>query len=479
MASITAGSASNRSHHRRVLLTCSATVVCTQMYLTAMNVALPAIGEGLQATNAQLQWSLNIYALVLASILMVSGALGDHFGRKRFMIIGMLTFTFGNVLAASAPSAMVLIAARGFQGLGASMLPVISLAVINNVFTDPAERARAIGVWNALMSIGIALGPVLAGVLVSWIDWRAVFWVPIPLLALTLGAIIAFIPESSDRTGRRLDVPGQFFTAVMLAALTYDIISLGEGIFSQVEWVLLGIFVIAGIAFLIRELSARYPMLDLRYLRSVPFVGGLSVMQMSFMTYGGFLFVFVLYLQLDYGFTPFKAGLMMIPLAIANSVAAVVAGRLVAAVHVRAVLLAAAACNIAMGVAMLAVVQTGPFWLLLVAVALMGLIQGFTNLPVTNSVLATMPEGQSGVASAITSTARQIGISLGIAVFGAFMNLGVKYGEPIHTAAHPAWWISIALGIISAIFAVATTSKWARRSAARVRNRIKDDDSRG
>lgn len=439
------------------------------MYLAAMNVALPAIKRGLGASTAELQWSLNIYALVLASALLATGALGDHFGRRRFMILGMAVFTFGTLLAALAWNPLVLIVARGFQGLGACMLPVISLAVINNVFTDPKERAGAIGVWNALMGIGIALGPILAGALVSWIDWRAVFWVPIPLLALTLAGIIRDIPESRDETERRLDVPGQVLTAILMGALTFDIINFGEGIFGTFEWVLVGVFFVATVAFVIWENHWPWPMLDFRFFRSVPFVGGLATMEFSFMTYGGFMFVFALYLQLDYGLSPLDAGLMMLPLALANSVAAVFAGKIVSKRLYRVAFLVAAFCTTALGALMLAVDSHGPLALLIVVASLMGTVQAFTNLPVTNLVLDSMPDSQAGVASATTSTARQIGMSLGIAIFGAFMNLGVQSGQPIHTAAHPAWWITIGLGVAAAVVAVVATTPWARATAQRVR----------
>lgn len=460
------------ARRKRVLLVCSMTVVCTQLYLNAMNVTLPAIRTDLHASTGELQWSLNIYALALAAMLMVTGALGDRFGRRRIMIVGMATFTAGTVLAGAAWVPLVLIVGRGLQGLGACMLPVISLAVINEVFRDPVERAKAIGFWNALLGVGLAAGPVLAGALVTWVDWRAVFWAPLPLLALTLAGIIREVPESRDETGRRLDIPGQILTAVLMGALTYDIISFGEGIFGLREWILAGIFVLASLGFVWRETHTPWPMLDFRYFRSVPFVGSLSIMEFVFITHGGFMFVFALYLQLDLGFTPLQAGLMMLPLALANTVAAVAAGRIVAAGNYRAAFLVAGIGTLLLGVCLLPLNSTGPVVLLFVATTLAGVVLAFTNMPVTNRVLAAMPESQAGVASATTSTARQIGMSLGIAGFGAFMNLGVARGLPIHEAAHPAWYITIALGAAVAVIAVVATTGWARGTAARVRQSL-------
>src|SRR6478752_5454566 len=207
-----------------VLLICSTGLLMVGLDATIVNIALPAIHRSLGSSLAGLQWTVDAYTLVLASLLMLAGSTADRVGRKRVFQLGLFVFSLGSLLCALAPTQGVLIAARALQAIGASMLSPVAMSIIRTVFVDPAERARAIGVYAAMFGLSIALGPVLGGVLVDTVGWRSVFLVNVPVGAVAILVTRRFVPESRAATPRRIDPLGQVLMIVGLASLTFGII---------------------------------------------------------------------------------------------------------------------------------------------------------------------------------------------------------------------------------------------------------------
>ncbi|MDA8068872.1 MAG: MFS transporter, partial [Actinomycetota bacterium] len=335
---------------------------------TIVNVALPSINRDLHASLAGLQWIVDAYTLVLGSFLMLGGSTADRLGRRRVFQTGLITFVTGSALCAAAPSLGVLIAARAFQALGGAMLNPVALSIVRNVFHDPRERARAVGVWSGVFGVSLGLGPVLGGVLVTTAGWRYVFLVnlPVGLLAVLLTAI--YVPESRAEHPRRLDPVGQLLVILGLATATFAIIE-GQA-FGWTSPVIIALFAVAAAAFAVLvpyELRREQPLLEVRFFRSMPFSGASLSAIFAFAAYGSFLFLNTLYLQDARGFSALTAGLFTLPLALFTMVLAPVAGRVIGAIGARRPLLLAA---LALGLG--ALLMTGltprtPVWLLFAA----------------------------------------------------------------------------------------------------------------
>ena len=244
------------SRRRRVaiLLICSMSLLIVGIDITIVNVALPSIGRDFDAPLSGLQWAVDAYTLVLASLLMLSGSTADRFGRRRTFVIGLLTFAAGSLLCSVAPTLNALIVFRMVQAVGGSMLNPVAMSIITNTFTIPRERAQAIGVWAAVVGVSMALGPVVGGVLVTSVGWRSIFWINIPIGLAAVILALRYIPESKAAVPRKVDVPGQALVITLLASLTYGIIEgPGRGWSSPI---IVGSFVLAAaslIAFVLWE----------------------------------------------------------------------------------------------------------------------------------------------------------------------------------------------------------------------------------
>lgn len=451
-----------------VLVVASFALIIAMIDITALNVALPVIQSDLHATTSELQWVFDIYMVVLASILMLAGTMGDRYGRRKAMAVGLGLFAFGSVIAALAPSPIILIVGRGIQALGGALMPPVALAIISSVFTNKTERARAIGIWGALMGIGMAAGPLLGGVLVEYFGWRAVFWVNAPLALLLLVMVLREVPESKAPADGRFDVIGQLLAIGLLGSASYAIISSGEHGVGALQVTLGLIAAVMLLVFIVTELRVENPMIDFRFFASLPFSLAILIAAVGFMASAGFQFVFALYLQNDRGLTPLQAGLMMIPLAVANSLFATLSGRLVASKGNRLpFLLYALMLGIGAVLAMF-LTPSAPLWLPLAVAIVMGAALGSVNAPTSTSAVAGMPPEKTGLAGSVLSTGRQAGQSLGVAVFGSGLNQGLQSGQSISAAAQPMWWIVIVVAVICAALGLAATSRWAARSQQRV-----------
>jgi len=268
------------AHRRRrlVLAICSMSLLLVGLDATIVNVALPAIQRSLGASLSGLQWTVDAYTLVLATLLMLAGSTADRLGRRRVFQAGLAVFSIGSLLCALAPSLDLLVAFRVMQAVGGAMLTPVGMSIVRNVFEDPRERAQAIGVFAAMFGISMALGPVLGGFLVSAISWRAIFVVTVPfgLAAIALAAL--FVPESRAPRPRRVDPVGQVLVIAALATLTYAVIEAGRVGFTAARIVVLLAFA-AGcvVALVLYELRRRDPLLEMRLFASAPFAGASAI----------------------------------------------------------------------------------------------------------------------------------------------------------------------------------------------------------
>jgi EmrB/QacA subfamily drug resistance transporter len=442
-----------------------------------VNVALPSIHRSLRASISGLQWTIDAYTLVMASLFILAGSTADRLGRRRIFQLGLVAFSSASLLCGLAPTLAALIAARVLQAIGGSMLNPVAMSIIRNVFDDPRERARAIGVWGAVFGLSIALGPVIGGALVDAVSWRAVFFVNVPIGLIAILLTVLYVPESRAEHPRRLDPVGQLLMIVGLGALTYAIIEAPKAGWTSPQT--LGVFGLAVVCFVIlvpHELRRDEPLLDMRFFASAPFSGASAIAVLTFAALGGFLFLNTIYLQSVRGLSPLEAGLYLLPMAAMVFICAPVSGRLVGARGSRMpMLIAAAAMLIAALMLTRLTARTAPGYLL-VAYLLFGIGTGFINPPITNTAVSGMPAAQAGVAAAVASTSRQVGMTLGVAVIGAIAGgatAGV-IGRTFAVATHAGWWIIAGLSVMIGLIAAVTTGAWARVTARRTAERLRE-----
>jgi EmrB/QacA subfamily drug resistance transporter len=469
--------APNRRQRLLILGICCMSLLIVGLDSTIVNVALPSIRNDLDASVSGLQWVIDAYTLVLASLLMLSGSTADRIGRKRVFQAGLVVFSLGSLLCGVAPTLELLIAFRVLQAIGGSMLNPVAMSIIRNVFEDPRERAMAIGMWGAVFGLSIALGPVLGGALVDSVGWRSVFFVNVPIGAVALVLTAALVPESRAEHPRRLDPVGQLLVIAALASLTYAIIEAPRAGWTSPGIVALFVFSLGCfVGLLLYELRRREPLVEMRFFRSAPFSGASTIAVCAFASLGGFLFLNTLYLQGVRHLSPLDAGLYLLPMAAMVLVCAPISGRIVGTRGAR-VPLVIAACAMTVSALMLTRLTptTAPAYLV-VAYLLFGIGSGMVNPPITNTAVSGMPGSQAGVAAAIASTSRSVGLTLGVAVIGAIAG-GTLSGaiEPSFAAAtHAGWWVMAGLGVISLVLGVLTTSEWAKQTARRTAERFRE-----
>jgi EmrB/QacA subfamily drug resistance transporter len=458
-------------HKSLILAICCISILIVSLDVTILNVALPSIQHDLHASIAGAQWTIDAYTLVLASLLLLAGSTADRIGRRRVFQRGLVTFTIGSLLCSVAPGLGWLIAFRMLQAVGGSMLNPVALSIISNTFTEGKERARAIGAWSGVVGISIACGPILGGALVEGISWRAVFWINIPIGVAALFLTRRFIPDSKAVKARRPDPIGQVLIIGFLATGVYGIIEAPTNGWGSP--LILGCFAAALVCLIgiIRyELSRSQPLLELRFFRSAPFSGASVVAISAFAALGGFLFLNTLYLQDVRGLSALRAGLFLLPMAGAMFVLGPVSGYLVARRGPRPSLTIGA---IALSLAGLLFALWGsnlPDHRLFIGYALIGVGLGMMNAAITNTAISGMPRSQSGVASATTSTSRQVGQSLGVAIVGSVLATGasrITAGSAFTNGARVSWWIIFGCGMAVLVVAVTTTGEWEKATAAR------------
>jgi EmrB/QacA subfamily drug resistance transporter len=468
------------SQRRRllVLAICCMSLLLVGMDVTIVNVALPSIRSDLNVSLSGLQWTIDAYILVLASLLMLSGSTADRLGRRRTFQTGLVVFTAGSLLCSLAPGLGWLIAFRMVQAVGASMLNPVAMSIITNIFTEPRERARAIGVWGGVVGISLGLGPVVGGVLIETVGWRSIFWINIPIGMAAIALTARFVPESRAPRARRVDAVGQMLVIVALASLTYAIIEAPQaGWTSPTTLGLFALFVVAIGMLLAYEPRRVDPLLELRFFRSAPFSGATVIAISAFGAFSGFLFLNTLYLQDVRGLSALQAGLCTLPLALMTLIFAPLSGRILASRGPRIPLLAAGAAMCAGGLMLVGLDADTSLGWMLASYFVFGLGFGLVNAPITNTALSGMPRSQAGVAAAVASTSRQVGAALGVAVVGSVLNSGLTGSLTIGftAASQPAWWIIAGCGLAVLGIGALTSGRWAVGTAARTAHLFEDE----
>jgi EmrB/QacA subfamily drug resistance transporter len=471
------------SRRRRllVLAICCMSLLIVGLDTTIVNVALPSIRNELHTSVSGLQWVIDAYTLTLASLLMLAGSTADRVGRKRIFRAGLVVFSLGSLLCGLAPSLGALIAARVLQAVGGSMLNPVALSIIRNVFDDPRERAQAIGAWGAVFGLSIALGPVVGGALVDSVGWRWVFFVNVPIGVVAFVLTTLYVPRSRAAHARRLDPVGQVLVILALASLTYAIIEAPRAGWTSAGTLGLFAFSVACFIGLVAyELRRREPLIEMRFFRSAPFSGASAIAVCAFAATGGFLFLNTLYLQGARHLSPFHAGLYLLPMAGMVLVCAPISGALIGRRGARPSLVTAGAALTVASILLTRLKPDTPTAYLFGAYALFGIGSGMVNPPITNTAVSGMPASQAGVASAIASTSRQVGMTLGVAVIGAISGGAVSgaIGPGFAAATHAGWWICVGLGVAILVLGLLTTTAWAERTARDTAERLREGEPR-
>jgi len=460
-----------------ILISCCLSLLIVSMDSTIVNVAIPSIRADFGASATAMQWVVDIYTLALASLLMLSGATGDRFGRRRVFHIGLAVFAIGSLMCSLAPTIESLIGARLLQGIGGSMLNPVALSIISQVFTGRVERARALGLWSAVVGISMALGPTVGGLLIQVVGWRSVFWINLPICVLAIVLTAIFVPESKSGTMRNIDPVGQGLAVTFLFGVVFALIEgPGLGWTNPLTLTVAALALVAFVVFLRYERRRRDPFIDLRFFRSVPFAGATLTAVIGLTAWGAFLFMMSFYLQNERGFSAMHTGLIYLPIAIGALVFSPLSGRIVGRYGSRPSLVSAGVLMVCAAAILTTLTETTPIWRVLVIFAVFGSGFAMMNAPVTNAAVSGMPLDRAGAASAVTSTSRQVGVSIGVALCGSIAGpalAGSGVGFAAQTA--PLWWMCIGIGAAIAIMGVVSTTPWALRSAEKLAPLIAGD----
>jgi EmrB/QacA subfamily drug resistance transporter len=402
---------------------------------TILNVALPTLVRDLGASASQLQWIVDGYVLVFAGLLLTAGSLGDRFGRKRALQLGLLAFAAGSVAAAFAGSAGQLIASRALMGVGGAFIMPSTLSVLTNVF--PArERGRAIGIWAAAAGLGIAIGPVAGGWLLEHFWWGSVFLVNLPVVAIALVAGLFLVPESRDPRATPLDPAGAGLSIAGLTALVYAIIEAPSH--GWTDPLILGAFAAAAVllaSFVAWELRTAHPMLDVRLFANRRFSAASGSIALVFFALFGSIFFITQYMQFVLGYDTLAAGVRVIPVALGIIPAAPLSARLAERFGTKVVVAGGLAVVAGSLLLLSTVSMTSGYALVGTSVFILGVGMGLAMAPATESIMGSLPLAKAGVGSAVNDTTRQVGGALGVAVLGSL--LSSSYG-PAATGAMPA-----------------------------------------
>jgi DHA2 family multidrug resistance protein-like MFS transporter len=401
-------------------------VLCISVFLavvdnTIVNVALPRISAQLRASTGQLQWVVDAYSLVFASMLLVGGSLGDRFGRKGALQLGLISFAGFSVLAGLSGSVHELIVARCLMGAAAALIFPATLAIITSTFRDAKERATAVGIWTGITGLAVALGPISGGLLLQHFWWGSVFFVSVPIAAVALGLGHWLVPTSRDPSAPELDPVGFALSIGGIGTIVYSIIEApGRGWTDQktVAGFVLGIALI--VAFVVWERRVDQPMLDVTLFSNIRFTSASLSIMVAFFGLFGFIFLITQYFQLIKGYDPLSAGVHTLPFAIVTGAASPFAPVLASRFGTKLVVpLGLLAMSAGFAVASTVSADTAYFGPVIISMALMAVGLALVAAPSTAAILAVLPPAKAGVGSAINDVARELGGTFGVAVVGA------------------------------------------------------------
>jgi EmrB/QacA subfamily drug resistance transporter len=429
---------------------------------TVVNVALPRIGEDLEAETNSLQWILNGYMLTLASLILLGGSLGDRYGRRRIFVFGIAWFTAASLLCAAAPSSEALIGARLLQGVGGALLTPGSLAMIEASFR-PADRARAIGAWSGLAGVTTALGPLLGGWLVEAVTWRAIFLINIPIGIFVGIMATRHVPETRDPDAAdRLDLLGALLAAVGLGGITYALIQAPEeGMAAPIVGAAVA-GVLALVAFIAQERRSPHPMMPLHLFRSRQFSAANAVTFVVYAALSGVFFLLVAFLQIAAGYSPIAAGAASLPVTVLLLLFSARSGALAQRIGPR-IPLTVGPLVIAAGMVMMARIDPEGSYLTSVLPSIIVFGAGLTLVvaPVTATVLAAASSRYSGIASGINNAVSRVGGLLAVAVLPLIAGLtGETFYDPVAMTDgfHTAMYVTAGLAALGGIIAWLTIS---------------------
>ncbi|WP_261558294.1 MFS transporter [Frankia tisae] len=409
-------------HHTRVLVVTCVALATVISAMSSLNVALPSIAADTHASQTRLSWIIDAYSLVFAALLLPAGALGDRFGRRRALLIGLLIFGAGSAAAPFTSSATALIGLRCVLGLGAALVMPATLSTITGTF--PRERrAAAVGVWAAVAGASAVVGVLTSGLLLEAWSWRSVFVLGVILAAAAALGTWRFVPDSADPDGPRLDVVGAVISVAGLGALVYSIIEAPEhGWLGAATLTGLGIGVVLLVGFVAWELHTRAPLLDPRLFTRPAFAAGTVSILLQFFAFFGMIFVIMQYLQLVRGDSALVAAVSVLPMTAGLIPAARFAPKVAAAVGARACCVAGLVLITAGMVVLSRIGQDSPYWLLLAGLYPLGLGMGLAMTPATTAITDSLPPALQGVGSAVNDLSRELGGALGIAVLGSLLS---------------------------------------------------------
>jgi len=396
---------------------------------TILNVALPSLVNDLGATTSQLQWIVDGYTLVFAGLLLTAGSLGDRFGRRGALSIGLVVFGVGSAASAMAGGATTLIFTRAFMGIGGALIMPATLSLLTNIFTDPKERARAIGAWAAVAGAGSAFGPLIGGFLLEHFWWGSVFLINVPVVIVALVAGRMLLPTSKDPSAPRLDPLGAILSMVGLVALLFGIIEAPSKGWSDplvIAAIVLGVATL--VAFIFWELWTDHPMLDVRFFQNRRFTAANGAITLTFFAMFGVSFLATQYLQSVLGYTPLEAGVRMLPMPLTMLVIAPLSPRIVEKVGTKLVV-GTGLTLAAIGTALLSLVPvTDGYPNVIAGMMIMAAGMGLVMAPATESIMGSLPPAKAGVGSAMNDTTRQMGGALGVAIIGSVLASAYRPG---------------------------------------------------
>jgi len=404
-------------------------MMCISLFIisidnTVLNLALPSISGGLDASASQLQWVVDAYPLIFASLLITTGAIGDRFGRKRLLIIGLALFGLGSLGAAFSVSIQMLIGFRALLGLAGALIMPSTLSTLIHVFKAGKERTTAISIWTAIFSVGAAIGPIIGGFLLNTYSWSSVFFLNVPIAAFGVIGGLLLVPESFSSIVPKPDFIGVSLSILGLVSLVYAMIRAGE-----VSWLSPEVLIsfILGAAFMtvfiLWQKRSSNPMLPLEFFKNMSFTGANLALALSTFAMMGSMFFFSQYFQSVQGYSPIMAALCMLPMTPATLYSTLQSVGVTQKLGTRFTMaLGLLVTGVGLFLFSLFVAIDTTYYLMLIVLIVLGVGTGLTMSPATNSIMNSLPAHRAGIGSAMNDTTRQVGGTLGIAVLGSLMN---------------------------------------------------------